>query len=141
MPVNKIGTGTRVGMLTVAEATDGRRNGYTVWKCRFDCGGEVRPDTRCLQVSAICDTLKLADSTSVTRLEASLTHPSVNNTGGHTGSASAGNGARRCTSTSSGSTAMNGWRMRNRKPSARGNPLPLAYNSGRKEETPIWISE
>ena len=152
MPVNKIGTGTRVGMLTVAEATDGRRNGYTVWKCRFDCGGEVdaplhqltagyRVSCGCLQVSAICDTLKLADGTSVTRLEASLAHPSVNNTSGHTGSASAGNGARRCTSTSSGSTAMNGWRMRNRKPSARGNPLPLAYNSGRKEETPIWISE
>lgn len=48
---------------------------------------------------------------------------------------------RKRTSSSAGSTAKSGWRIGNLKPSARGDPMPLAYNSGRKEETPIWISE
>ena len=39
----------------------------------------------CLQVSTICGKLKLADGTSVTRLETGLTRPSINNTSGHTG--------------------------------------------------------
>jgi hypothetical protein len=155
MSVNRIGIGTRVGRLTVAEATSERKGGYTVWKCRCDCGGEVdaplhqltagyrvscgcksRPPLKdwigkrfgqltvlgyagksggmhqwrclcdcgketvvgqtclaegktkscgCLQITAIYDTLKLVDGTSVTRLETGLTHPSVNNTSGHTG--------------------------------------------------------
>lgn len=45
----KIGIGYRVGSLSVEKATDRRKNGYTVWKCRCDCGGEVLLDTRCLQ--------------------------------------------------------------------------------------------
>ena len=45
----KVGIGYRVGSLSVEEATDQRKNGYTVWKCRCDCGGEVLLDTRCLQ--------------------------------------------------------------------------------------------
>lgn len=51
----KIGVGARVGMLTVVEATDQRRNGYTVWRCRCDCGGERLLDTRCLQRGAVRD--------------------------------------------------------------------------------------
>ena len=41
-----IKAGCRVGMLTVAEPTDRRRNGYIIWKCRCDCGGEILLDTR-----------------------------------------------------------------------------------------------
>ena len=50
-----IKTGYRVGMLTVAEATDLRKNNYKVWKCRCDCGGEILLDTRCLQRGLIRD--------------------------------------------------------------------------------------
>lgn len=37
----KIGIGVRVGMLTVASAIEQRKNGYMVWRCACDCGGEV----------------------------------------------------------------------------------------------------
>lgn len=37
----KIGIGVRVGMLTVASAIEQRKNGYMVWRCVCDCGGEV----------------------------------------------------------------------------------------------------
>lgn len=47
--------GNRVGQLTVAEATDGRKNGYTIWRCQCDCGGEILLDTRCLQRETIRD--------------------------------------------------------------------------------------
>ena len=30
--------GTRIGHLTVMDATDQRKNRYTVWRCRCDCG-------------------------------------------------------------------------------------------------------
>lgn len=55
MSVNKIGIGTRVGKLTVIEATGERKSGYTVWKCRCDCGGEICLDTRCLQRGTVRD--------------------------------------------------------------------------------------
>lgn len=42
-------------MLTVAEPTDRRRNGYIIWKCRCDCGGEILLDTRCLQRETVRD--------------------------------------------------------------------------------------
>ena len=42
-------------MLTVAEATEKRRNGYTVWRCLCDCGGEIELDTRYLQRGTIRD--------------------------------------------------------------------------------------
>ena len=51
----KVGIGYRVGSLSVEEATDQRKNGYTVWKCRCDCGGEVLLDTRCLQRGTVTD--------------------------------------------------------------------------------------
>ena len=55
MSVNKIGIGTRVGKLTVIEATGERKSSYTVWKCRCDCGGEICLDTRCLQRGTVRD--------------------------------------------------------------------------------------
>lgn len=51
----KIGVGYRVGKLTVAAATGQRKNGYTVWRCVCDCGGEVLLDTRCLQRQTVTD--------------------------------------------------------------------------------------
>lgn len=45
----KIGIGYRVGKLQVVSATTERRQGYTVWRCRCDCGGEILLDTRFLQ--------------------------------------------------------------------------------------------
>lgn len=53
--MDTIKAGYRVGKLVVTEATDQRKNGYVVWKCRCDCGGEVRLDTRSLQRGAIRD--------------------------------------------------------------------------------------
>lgn len=50
-----IGIGYRTGKLTVTEPTSQRKNGYTVWKCRCDCGGEICLDTRCLQRQTIAD--------------------------------------------------------------------------------------
>ena len=47
--------GYRVGMLTVESKTDERKNGYTIWLCKCDCGGEIRLDTRCLQRRTVTD--------------------------------------------------------------------------------------
>ena len=54
-PRAKINKGFRVGMLTVAESTDQRKNGYTIWLCKCDCGGEIQLDTRCLQRGTVTD--------------------------------------------------------------------------------------
>ena len=51
----KIGTGYRVGALTVENATAERKNGYIVWRCRCGCGGEIMLDTRCLQRKTVKD--------------------------------------------------------------------------------------
>lgn len=51
----RIGTGFRVGRLTVAASTAQRRSGYMVWSCRCDCGGEILLDTRCLQRGSVAD--------------------------------------------------------------------------------------
>ena len=53
--MSTIRVGYRIGKLTVAEATDRRKNGYVVWKCCCDCGGEIFLDTRSLQRGAIRD--------------------------------------------------------------------------------------
>lgn len=50
-----VGVGYRVGKLTVAAATGERKNGYIVWKCRCDCGGEILLDTCCLQRGTVTD--------------------------------------------------------------------------------------
>ena len=42
-------------MLTVEEATEQRKGGYIVWRCRCDCGGEILADTRCLQRKSVRD--------------------------------------------------------------------------------------
>lgn len=51
----RIGVGFRAGMLTVSGPTSQRRNGYTVWRCACDCGGEILLDTRCLQRGTVRD--------------------------------------------------------------------------------------
>ena len=51
----KIKIGYRTGKLTVVSKTDMKKNGYTVWLCRCDCGGEITLDTRCLQRGTITD--------------------------------------------------------------------------------------
>lgn len=48
-------TGQRYGKLTVAGPTEQRKNGYTVWRCRCDCGGEVLLDTRRLRRETVTD--------------------------------------------------------------------------------------
>lgn len=47
--------GDQVGLLTVAEATEYRKSGYVVWRCRCECGGEIFLDTRCLQRGTVKD--------------------------------------------------------------------------------------
>lgn len=51
----EIKPGFRVGRLTVEEPTSGRKNGYTIWRCRCDCGGEILLDTRRLQRGTATD--------------------------------------------------------------------------------------
>ena len=51
----EIKIGYRVGMLTVESKTDKRKNGYTIWLCKCDCGGEIQLDTRCLQRGTVTD--------------------------------------------------------------------------------------
>lgn len=53
--MDRIKVGTRTGRLTVEAPTDKRKNGYMVWRCRCDCGGEILLDTRALQRGAIQD--------------------------------------------------------------------------------------
>ncbi len=50
-----IGIGTRVGRLVVEAATDQRKAGYIIWKCRCDCGGQILLDTRCLKRGTVRD--------------------------------------------------------------------------------------
>jgi len=51
----KIEHGYRCGKLEVVEATAERRHGYTVWRCRCDCGNELLLDTRYLRRGSIRD--------------------------------------------------------------------------------------
>lgn len=53
--MEKIGTGYRVGQLEVIAPTEARKNGYTVWRCRCNCGGERMLDTRTLQRGTVRD--------------------------------------------------------------------------------------
>ena len=45
----RIGPGTRVGKLTVREATPQRSGGCVVWRCDCECGGSILLDTRQLR--------------------------------------------------------------------------------------------
>lgn len=51
----KIQIGYRVGRLSVMASTSQRKNGYMIWQCQCDCGGEILLDTRCLQRGTIRD--------------------------------------------------------------------------------------
>lgn len=51
----KIEVGFRVGKLTVSASTSQRKNGYTVWNCTCDCGGNIALDTRTLQRGTVRD--------------------------------------------------------------------------------------
>lgn len=51
----KVKVGARVGKLTVAGATEQRKNGYMVWNCICDCGNTIRLDTRTLQRGTVRD--------------------------------------------------------------------------------------
>ena len=51
----KIEPGVRIGHLTVISDTDQRKNGYMIWRCQCDCGGEILLDTRCLQRGTVTD--------------------------------------------------------------------------------------
>ena len=50
-----VAPGYQIGKLTVEAATEERRGGYTVWRCRCGCGGSVLLDTRYLQRGTITD--------------------------------------------------------------------------------------
>lgn len=53
--ISRIGIGYHTGSLAVIEKTDQRKNGYMIWKCRCDCGGEILLDTRTLQRGTVQD--------------------------------------------------------------------------------------
>lgn len=50
-----IDIGVRIGRLTVEAATAQRKNGYTIWQCRCECGNTILLDTRALQRETIQD--------------------------------------------------------------------------------------
>ena len=92
----RVCVGFRAGRLTVAAPTPQRKNGYIVWRCRCDCGGEAvvgqtllqtgkTKSCGCLQSEIYKDNLKLVDGTSVTVLEAVKRRPLSDNTSGYTG--------------------------------------------------------
>ena len=47
--------GDKIGKLTVGEDTGQRKNGYIIWKCHCECGGEILADTRMLQRRSVKD--------------------------------------------------------------------------------------
>ena len=51
----KITVGYRVGKIQILESTKDRKNGYMIWRCKCDCGGEILLDTRTLQRGTIRD--------------------------------------------------------------------------------------
>ena len=55
MPKRKELTGKRFGHLTVTGPAGERENGYQVWNCRCDCGGEIRVDTKRLEHGTVTD--------------------------------------------------------------------------------------
>ena len=95
MSIPKITVGYRAGSLCVEVPTGQRKSGYTIWRCRCDCGNEtvVRQTNLqsgktksygCLQASQILENLKLCDGTSVAILEADRKKRLRSNTSGVT---------------------------------------------------------
>ena len=87
----KIAIGYHIGHSRAEETTPQHKNGYTVQRCRCDCGGEIdaplhqltagyRKSCGCLQ-----ENLKLCEGTSVTILEAGRRRLRPTNTSGVTG--------------------------------------------------------
>ena len=81
MSVPKITVGYRAGSLCVEAPTGQHKNGYTVWRCKCDCGKETvvrqtnlqsgkTKSCGCLQKKQILENLKLCEGTSVAVLEA-----------------------------------------------------------------------
>ncbi|MCD8147973.1 MAG: transcriptional regulator [Clostridiales bacterium] len=52
---NRVGPGSRFGMLTVACDSGQRKNGYIIWKCTCDCGKELLVDKRTLERGTVRD--------------------------------------------------------------------------------------
>lgn len=48
-------TGRRFGKLVAVEASEERKNGYTMWRCRCDCGNEILVESRHLKRDTIHD--------------------------------------------------------------------------------------
>lgn len=53
--VPQIGIGYTVGKLKVVERTPNKKNGYSIWRCECECGGEILLDTRNLQRRTVKD--------------------------------------------------------------------------------------
>lgn len=53
--MTEIKIGSKIGKLTVTEATAQRRSRYVIWRCRCECGGEILADTRALQRESVKD--------------------------------------------------------------------------------------
>lgn len=51
----QIKPGVHVGKLTVIGSTPERKNGYTIWRCGCECGGNICLDTRILQRGTVRD--------------------------------------------------------------------------------------
>lgn len=51
----RIDVGFKIGKLTVVEATNERKNGYTIWRCHCECGNDIFLDTRCLKRGTVTD--------------------------------------------------------------------------------------
>ena len=90
----KIEIGYKTGLLTVSERTDKRVCGYTVWRCRCDCGNETvvgqtllqsgkMKSCGCLISDQVLENLGVADGSSASVIEHYQTHLSPRNTSGH----------------------------------------------------------
>lgn len=53
--VPSIEIGYQVGKLTVINRTSEKKNGYSIWLCKCECGGEILLDTRNLQRRTVKD--------------------------------------------------------------------------------------
>ena len=53
--MDAIKPGSKIGKLTVEEATGQRRSGYMVWRCGCECGGVILADTRTLRRGSVKD--------------------------------------------------------------------------------------
>lgn len=94
--IMKIEVGTVVGNLTVDSDSGLRKNRYTLWKCKCDCGKETivsqtnlqnghTKSCGCLQTESGIKNLKLREGTSISKLEATNKRLYKTNTSGFNG--------------------------------------------------------